>query len=192
VRFIALVFAIVGTVALYRVGTHREVIRAPEAAPEASIMSPELIAAASAQSEVLPEIRPLLHDFGVISFDASTIHASAAQSLVAISVKRLPAARGGGAFLWRVEHGTAQPGVDYQQTEPQVVRFIEGQAVRTLFIPLINTSGTLKLHAPRTFTVALERVKGGPALGRFARVTVAIDPTPTSSPFGPYQARADR
>jgi serine/threonine protein kinase len=192
VRLIALVFAIVGTAALYRVGTHRDVIRAPESPPEASIRSPELVATAPAQSEVFPETKPLLHDSGVISFDASTIHASAAQSLVAISVKRLPATRSRGAFLWRVERGTAQPGVDYQQIEPQVVRFIEGQAVRTLFIPLINTSTTLELRGPRSFTVALERVKGGPALGRFARVTVAIDPPPTSSPFGFYQARADQ
>jgi serine/threonine protein kinase len=192
VRLIALVFAIVGTAALYRVGTHRDVIRAPESPPEASIMPPELIATVPAQSEALPETRPLLHDSGVISFDASTIHASAAQSLVAISVKRLPATRSRAAFLWRVERGTARPGVDYQQIEPQVVRFIEGQAVRTLFIPLINTAATLELRGPRTFTVALERVKGGPALGRFARVTVAIDPPPTSSPFGAYQARAEQ
>ena len=191
-RLIALVFAIAGTAVMYRVGTHRDVIRAPESPPEASIMPPELVATAPAPSEVFPETRPLLPDSGVISFDASTIHANAAQSLVAISVKRLPATRSRGAFLWRVERGTAQPGVDYQQIEPQVVRFIEGQAVRTLFIPLINTAATSELRGARTFTVALERVKGGPALGRFARVTVAIDPPPTSSPFGPYQARADQ
>jgi hypothetical protein len=124
----------------------------------------------------------LLHDSGVISFEASTVHASAAQSLVAISVKRLPATSRG-AFLWRVERGTARPGVDYERIQPQVVRFIEGQAVRTLFIPLINSPATSVQRGPLTFTVALERVAGGPALGRFARVTVTIDPPPTSSPM---------
>jgi hypothetical protein len=90
-----------------------------------------------------------------------------------------------------VERGTARPGVDYERIKPQVVRFIEGQAVRTLFIPLINTGATLVPRGPRTFTVALEQVAGGPALGRFARVTVAIDPPPSSSRFPVYQARAE-
>jgi hypothetical protein len=74
--------------------------------------------------------------------------------------------------------------------EPRVVRFIEGQSVRTLFIPLINSGATLVSHDPRTFTVALQPVAGGPALGRIARVTVAIDPVPTPSPAAVYQARA--
>ena len=181
VRLIALVFSIVGIAVFFRLGTHRDVIRAPESPPEASAMSPELVATAHAQSEVVPETR-LLHDSGVISFEASTVHAGAVQSLVAISVKRLPATSRG-AFLWRVERGTAQPGVDYERIQPQVVRFIEGQTVRTLFIPLINSPATSVQRGPRTFTVALERVKGGPALGRFARVTVTIDPPPTSSPM---------
>jgi hypothetical protein len=181
VRLIALVFSIVGIAVFFRLGTHRDVTRAPESPPEASAMSPELVATAHAQSEVVPETR-LLHDSGVISFEASTVHASPVQSLVAISVKRLPATSRG-AFLWRVERGTAQPGVDYERIQPQVVRFIEGQAVRTLFIPLINSPATSVQRGPRTFTVALERVKGGPALGRFARVTVTIDPPPTSSPM---------
>jgi hypothetical protein len=182
VRLIALVFSIVGIAVFFRLGTHRDVIRAPESPPEASAMSPELVATAHAQSEVVPETRRLLQDSGVISFEASTVHASAAQSLVAISVKRLPATSRG-AFLWRVERGTAQPGVDYERIQPQVVRFIEGQTVRTLFIPLINSPATSVQRGPRTFTVALERVKDGPALGRFARVTVTIDPPPTSSPM---------
>jgi hypothetical protein len=182
VRLIALVFSIVGIAVFFRLGTHRDVIRAPESPPEASAMAPELVATAHAQSEVVPETRRLLHDSGVISFEASTVHASAVQSLVAISVKR-PPATSRGAFLWRVERGTAQPGVDYERIQPQVVRFIEGQTVRTLFIPLINSPATSVQRGPRTFTVALERVKDGPALGRFARVTVTIDPPPTSSPM---------
>jgi hypothetical protein len=182
VGLIALAFSIAGIAVFFRLGTHRDVIRAPESPPEASVTSPELVATDHAQSEVVPETTRLLHDSGVISFEASTVHASAVQSLVAISVKRLPATSRG-AFLWRVERGTAQPGVDYERIQPQVVRFIEGQTVRTLFIPLINSPGTSVQRGPRTFTVALERVKGGPALGRFARVTVTIDPPPTLSPM---------
>jgi hypothetical protein len=181
VRLSALVFSIVGIALFFPLGTHRDMIHAPESPPEASAMSPELVATAPAQSEVNSETHSL-HDSGIISFEASTVHASAGQSLVAISVKRLQATNSG-AFLWRVERGTAQPGVDYVRIQPQIVRFIEGQAVRTLFIPLINSPATSAQRGPRTFTVALERVKGGPALGRLARVTVTIDPPPTSSPL---------
>jgi hypothetical protein len=154
-------------------------------------MSPELVATARAETDVLPEAKPLLRDSGVISFEASIVHASAVQSLVAISVRRLHATRSRGAFVWRVERGSAYPGVDYERIKPQLVKFIEGQAVRTLFIPLIKTRATLATRGPRTFSVALEQVAGGPALGRFARVTVAIDPPPTSSRIAAYQARAE-
>jgi serine/threonine protein kinase len=191
VRLVALVLVFVGAAVLFRLGTHRDVIRTAELPHEASAMSPELVATARAETEVFPEAKPLLHDSGVISFEASTVHASAVQSLVAISVRRLHATRSRGAFVWRVERGSAYPGVDYERIKPQLVKFIEGQAVRTLFIPLIKTRATLATRGPRTFSVALEQVAGGPALGRFARVTVAIDPPPTSSRIAAYQARAE-
>jgi hypothetical protein len=180
VRLIALVLSIVCIAVFLRLGTQRDVIRAPESPLEAAAMSTELVATAPAQSEVVPETRRLIHNSGLISFQAPTVHASAAQSLVAISVKHAPAINSG-AFLWRVERGTAQPGVDYERIQPQVVRFIEGQTVRTLYIPLINGPATSVQRGPRTFTVTLDRVEDGPALGRFARVTVIIDPPPTSS-----------
>jgi serine/threonine protein kinase len=189
VRLIALVFSIIGAALFFRLGAHRNVIRAPESPPETSAMSPEPAATALAQAEMVPETRRLLQDSGVISFEASTVHVSAGQSLAAISVKRLPATSRA-AFVWRVESGSAQPGVDYERVQPQLVRFFEGQAVRTLFIPLLNSPATLVQRASRTFTVELERVKGGPAVGRFARVTVAIDPPPTSNPVAVYQTRA--
>jgi hypothetical protein len=113
------------------------------------------------------------------------------QSLVAISVKRLYGIRRRGAFAWRVEQGTAHPGVDYQPMKPQVVRFSEGQVVRTLFIPLVNTHATVLPRSPRTFTVTLQQVAGGPALGRLKRVTVALDPPPNPSRPRIYQARAE-
>jgi len=190
VRLTAIVMAIAGAGIFFRLDAHRDLIRSARLAPEASIGSPELMATARADTEGLPVMRPAPHDSGVISFEASSIRASAAQSLVAISVTRRQATNTRGAFVWRVERGTAYPGIDYARMEPRVVRFIEGQSVRTLFIPLINSGATLVSHDPRTFTVALQPVAGGPALGRIARVTVAIDPVPTPSPAAVYQARA--
>jgi tRNA A-37 threonylcarbamoyl transferase component Bud32 len=191
VHMLILSLATVATACLLPLATHRDITRVAELPRAALAAIPEMVAA-PAQAETAPASRPPIHDSGIISFDTSTVHASAVQSLVAISVKRMQAKGGHGAFVWRVERGTAHPGVDYEPIEPQVVRFIEGQAVRTLFIPLIHGPAELAPHGPRTFTVMLQRVAGGPALGRFARVTVAIDPAPAASPISAYQARAGR
>jgi hypothetical protein len=190
VRLSALAFAVVSAAVLLPLNNRPQAIRTVTLLPEASAAAAPVAPTARLPSEPIPGIRALPHDSGVISFESPTLRASAVQSLVAISVRRLQATRGRGTFLWRVERGTAYPGVDYERMQPQRVSFAEGQAVRTLFIPLISSSETLIAHAPRTFTVALEQVAGGPALGRFARVTVAIDPPPSSGRLAAYQARA--
>jgi len=120
---------------------------------------------------------PLPHDSSSISFKAAIVHASARQSMVAITVQRSPANRGAGAFVWRVERGTAAPDIDYQRVNPRQVHFIEGQTVRTLFIPLVDKSTAHRPSGPRFFDVVLQPVAGGPGLGRFGRITVVIDPT---------------
>ncbi|HEY1725529.1 MAG TPA: protein kinase [Steroidobacteraceae bacterium] len=192
VGLMALVFAVVGFAVSFRLATHRHVLPTAESRAQASVMPPEEEATAAAQGEAPSTPSAILNGSGTIAFEASTIHASALQSLVAISVKRLHATKSRGAFEWRVEQGTAHPGVDYQRVEPQRVGFNEGQEVRTLFIPLINSRAMVLPHGTRTFTVTLEQVAGGPALGRVARVTVAIDPPPTLSRPRIFQARAEQ
>jgi serine/threonine protein kinase len=180
-RLVVAILAIVGATAFLRLNAHHELSAAADLLPAATAASADAVSTARPGSETMPQQESLLHGAGVISFDAPTIHASAAQSMVAISVKRLQSINSSAAFVWRVERGSAQPGIDYERVEPRMARFIEGQAVRTLFIPLINSRASLEPRGPLTFTVALERVAGGPALGRFARVTVAIDPAPSPS-----------
>jgi serine/threonine protein kinase len=187
----AVALAIVGIAAWVQLGRHGDASHIPEILPVAVASSPVLVAAEPAQSQILPETRSSQRDSGAISFEASTVHVSAMQSMVAITVNRQHASRNGGAFVWRVQPGTARPGVDYVGIEPQVVRFHEGQVTRTLFIPLISIPPGWLSRGPRAFTVALEQVAGGPALGQFARVTVAIIPPPTSSPFSHSQAHVE-
>lgn len=127
-----------------------------------------------------PPASPLPHDGSSISFKAPLVHVSARQSLVAISVSRAPADRAAGAFVWRVEPGNAVPAIDYQRIAPRRAKFIEGQTVRTLFIPLLDGSDSHAPPGPRFFDVVLQPVAGGPALGRFGRITVIIDPTSTT------------
>jgi hypothetical protein len=60
--------------------------------------------------------------------------------------------------------------------EPQVIRFIDGQAARSIFIPLLDTRSASTARGPRTFTVSLEKVTGGPALGPISKISVTIPP----------------
>jgi hypothetical protein len=133
---------------------------------------------------------PPVHDAGIVSFGSPAIHASSAQSLIAISVRRHGGTMSAGSFRWRVERGSAHPVIDYASAGPRLVRFIEGQSVRILFIPLINMPATTAPVAHRSFTVVLERVAGGPALGWPARVTVAIESWPGAGPLADYPVRA--
>jgi serine/threonine protein kinase len=161
--------------------------------PAASTASmPGPVTAAAAPAVAVPETTVRPHDFGVISFDAPTVHASARQSLLAIGVVRQKATNGRGAFVWQVERGTAQPSVDYQSMKPQRVRFIEGQVVRMLFIPLIDHSEAGVGSGSRDFTVELRQVAGGPSLGRYSRITVIIDPPPLTTAAAPTARSAPR
>jgi serine/threonine protein kinase len=182
-----LAIAIAGVAVLLRPEAIRETY---SSVTSGAVASGSAVAQAVTTAVAAPEAEPASHDFGMISFEASTVHASAEQPLVAVSVKRLRGTRSSGAFVWRVEGGTAYPGVDYQRLQPQLVRFAEGQTVRTLFIPLINSRGTSS-YRERSFTVELQPVAGGPTLGPVDRVTVTIDPPASASHLAVYQARTE-
>ncbi|HWG76324.1 MAG TPA: serine/threonine-protein kinase [Steroidobacteraceae bacterium] len=151
-----------------------EIPRLPAPAPQPSVLPlapiPDLAPPAPSKAAPLP------HDSTHISFKAALIHASAGQPLVAITVRRTPANGRPGPFVWRVERGTAIPAIDYERIKPQRAEFIEGQSVRTLFIPLLTNSASHVPRGPLFFDVVLQPVAGGPALGPLARITVVIDP----------------
>ena len=115
---------------------------------------------------------------GAITFESSTIHAEAAQSLIAIPLKRLASTRAHAAVTWTTEGGTARPYVDYEPVDHQVAKFSEGQASRSLFIRLLSKDAIAGSRAPRTVNVALRRVGSGPAVGPIARITVTIGSFP--------------
>jgi tRNA A-37 threonylcarbamoyl transferase component Bud32 len=123
---------------------------------------------------------PKTRGAGVVTFESSKLLAGSAQSLVAIPLKRLQSKNGSASVEWQVESGSAQPNVDYQPIEPQVVRFNDGEAVRSLFIPLLRPDTDAQSRAPRTFSVKLNRVGGGARLGPVTRVDVTIIPQPLS------------
>ena len=132
-------------------------------------------AATAAEQAAVPAAAPQPRASGVISFDSSAMSASPEQVLIAIPLKRLQSTRGRGLVAWRVEGGTAQPGVDYEPVEGRIIRFIEGQTARSLFIPLVKRNPAAPPRGLRTLVVALEQAAGGSALGPVTRVTVTID-----------------
>jgi tRNA A-37 threonylcarbamoyl transferase component Bud32 len=194
---IMLTIATLSAVALFRIGTHRPVMRvamtanAPVAGPvTGSAVAP--IATAADRPDSVPAIEATspTPDNGVISFDAASVHASPTQTLVAVSVRRLRSTRSVGAFIWRVEGGSAQPGTDFGPTRPELGRFNRGESVRTLFIPLVGGRALSQPAHARSFSVVLEPVAGGPELGRISRTTVTIDPPPDATASAAYQVRA--
>jgi serine/threonine protein kinase len=166
----------VAVIALYfRHGTHF----APEHATAMvmSLSGPESGIAPSAGAQLLSvaAARPLAERNGVVSFAATTIQAAAAQSVIAIALRRSGRTASRGAFRWRVTTHSADTGFAYVGARTGLARFNERQTVRTLFIPMIQAPISPS-RGPRMFSVILEPVAGGAALGSPASITVAIDP----------------
>ena len=200
---IMLTILTLSAVMLFRIGTHRPAMQVAMAAGAGSTSSAPVAATpigsaadpavsgtqSGAQTASAAEAATVAPDNGVISFEAASVHASPTQPLVAVSVRRLRSTRSVGAFIWRVEGGSAQPGTDFGPTRPELVRFNRGESVRTLFIPLVAGRAPSQPAHARTFSVVLESVAGGPELGRIRRATVTIDPPPDAIAGAAYQVR---
>jgi serine/threonine protein kinase len=201
---IMLTIVTLSAVALFRIGTHRPVMKvamtadAPHIAPVSSAPGstassgtavPVAVGGTDGGPQSGAQTVPT-PDNGVISFEAASVHASPTQPLVAVAVRRLRSTRSVGAFIWRVEGGSAQPGTDFGPTRPELVRFNRGESVRTLFIPLVAGRALTQPGHARTFSVVLEPVAGGPELGRIRRATITIDPPPDPIASAAYQVRA--
>jgi predicted Ser/Thr protein kinase len=138
---------------------------------------------AAADTDVAPAetSAPATRSPGTVTFESSGIVAGSAQSMVAIPLKRMQSSRGSASVQWEIESGSAMPNVDYEATKPQVVKFNDGETVRSLFIPLLRTNAEAEMRIPRTFAVSLRRAVGGVKLGPVTRINVTIVPEPASS-----------
>lgn len=134
------------------------------------------VASSAAVSEMLPHSNAKVHASGTITFDSASINVTEAQSLIAIQIRRLHSTRGSVSVAWVIEGGTARPAVDYAALDQGVVRLVEGQAVRSIFIPLLKRGANATSGRPGTLVVALRQVAGGPVLGPVRRATVTISP----------------
>lgn len=113
---------------------------------------------------------------GFVTFENAALMASEAQSLIAIPVKRTESTHGAAAVEWQVEGGGSY--VDAKSMQSQIVRFNDGETVRSIFIPLAHNTTMGGVHAARSFTVTLRRVGSGVRLGAVTRINVTIEPQP--------------
>ena len=191
---LAVALAIVGAVCM-RLERQREPVAAPSKAAAGQILQASATVlqfppGMGSQPLALPEIRFPSYSRELISFDApTTMHVSAGQSLVAINVRRSLPAHERALFAWHLEGVVGSLHLDRQVLAPKTVAFNEGQARRTLFIPLTSGSDAGITRGGGSFSVVLQRVAGGPAVGRITRVQIVTDPSPRD-PRVTIQARA--
>jgi hypothetical protein len=132
--------------------------------------------AASAGDPLVEPSTPAPRTAGRVTFENAELVASSAQSLIAIPVRRLQSTRGSAAVEWQLEGGRAD--IDYKAVRSQIVRFSDGEAIRSIFIPVARNAEGTGAHGSRSFTVTLRRVDGGVKLGAVTRVNVTIVPQP--------------
>lgn len=190
---VAVGFAVVAVALCFRLGTSGAPGQAGAAAMVMPLPTPasEIAPVTGAVPPLVVAARPLAEGNGVVSFATTTIRAAARQSVIAIELRRSGRTANRGAFGWRVTTHGADAGLEYVGARTGLARFNERQTVRTLFIPLINDPNSPS-RAARMFSVVLEPVAGGSALGRPASITVAIDPPAPAGALTVNDLRASR
>jgi hypothetical protein len=109
-----------------------------------------------------------------VTFDTRTLQVGVGQTMAALTVKRANSTRGRARVNWTIEGGTAREGVDYRLGNAQTIEFLEGQSVRSLFIPLVPEKASGAARQSKTFTVKLQPTQGGPRIGAIKQVYVTI------------------
>lgn len=107
-----------------------------------------------------------------MAFVSTAVRVGPSQSIAAMNVRRTEAATGPTQIVWSTVAGSAKPGVDYESVDSQVVRFHQGQGVRSLYIAIKHPPGVAK---ERRFTVRLEKNTKGPALGEPTEAEIIIE-----------------
>jgi serine/threonine protein kinase len=151
-----------------------KVVASADGSTPAPMVSVPLVQEKKSPSDAVKPKQPPAAAAGEISFATRTLQVGVGQTMAALAVKRSNPTRGRARVAWTIEGGTARPGVDYQSANPQVIEFLEGQSVRSLFIPLISAKQASDARQSKTFTVKLQPISGGAKLGEIKQVYVTI------------------
>jgi hypothetical protein len=120
---------------------------------------------------------PVRHEAGLATFEYAAMIASASQKMIAIPVIRTQSTHGSAAVEWTIRDG-AGTNIDYKSMPPEIVRFRDGETVRSIFIPLSSTDDANATAAPRRFYVVLRNADDGMGLGAITRIHVTVIPKP--------------
>jgi hypothetical protein len=138
---------------------------APAPAPAAAAAA---AAAASASPAPAQSARP-----AVIEMTVPSVEVPAGEVSARVMVRRKGNMRGGIAFTWWTESGTAKPGTDFSPVVPQVARMGDRQTGVSLSIPLLNSSRAQS----KSFYVVIDLPEGNAKLGERALAMVTLPPT---------------
>lgn len=135
--------------------------------PEDALVQPNIV------EHVVPP-PPIPAAPGFVSFDTATVHVGSGQSMAVLTVKRLDSTQGRARVGWAVEGASAQAVIDNSAIDSQTIQFLDGQAVRSLYIPLLTPSDPGDHQPTRSFIVKLKKLEGSPAVGPVTQTKVSI------------------
>lgn len=119
-------------------------------------------------------VPPLPAAAGFVSFDNAIVHVGSGQSMAVLTVKRLASTQGRARIGWTVEGGSAKAVVDERAIDSRTIQFLDGQEVRSLYIPLLTPNDPGEHQPTRSFTVKLVKLQGSPAIGPLTQTKVSI------------------
>jgi len=111
---------------------------------------------------------------GFISFESPIVQVGANQSMAVLTVKRLDSTRGRAKIAWTIEGASGRAIVDETALDSQTIQFLDGQDVRSLYIPLVRRDDPGEHQPTRSFIVKLSKVNGSPAIGPLTQTKVTI------------------
>ncbi len=117
------------------------------------------------------------HGAGLATFQYAAMIASESQQMIAIPVMRTHSTHGRAAVEWTIRDASGT-NIDYKSMPPGIVRFRDGEAVRSIFIPLTQGSDAAVAGVPRRFYVVLRNADDGMGLGAITRIHVTVMPRP--------------
>jgi hypothetical protein len=127
--------------------------------------TPEIVATSDSASR--PSVAVVR---GRIELEVSEILVSSRAVAAVVILKRTGSTEGPVRVRWKTVPGTATPGIDYESVSA-VVKFADGQVTRTLFVPILQPPERTE---PRSFSIQLQRLSKGPALGSIKSTAITI------------------
>jgi serine/threonine protein kinase len=149
----------------------------PTAAPTRIAVAPAAaLAAAPAVSAPAPRVEPAPAanpKSAHVEMASDTVEVPPTESTALVIVRRRGSLRGGAAFKWWTESGTAKPTMDFTPASPRVEEIPSGRNSIALSIPVSDRPRT----QARSFYVVIDQTESGASLGGRTLTMVTLLPS---------------